>query len=59
MKTFGLNQKEVTTTHSNGFPTKEITSLDVVEGQVAQPQHDGPYFRKTLQSEMTLNSTRI
>jgi hypothetical protein len=52
MKTFGLNQKEVTTTHSNGFPTKEITSLDVVEGQVAQPQHDGPYFRKTLQSEM-------
>lgn len=48
----GLGQKEVPTTHSNCFPTKEVTSLEVVEGQVAQPQCDGPYFRRILQSEM-------
>ncbi|CAH6779135.1 Dlgap5 [Phodopus roborovskii] len=46
----GLNQKEASTNSS--CPSVEgVASLEVGEGQVSQPQHDVPYFRKILQSE--------
>ncbi|ERE92649.1 disks large-associated protein 5 [Cricetulus griseus] len=47
----GLNQKEASTTNSNCLSVEGVTSLEVGEGQVSQPQHDVPYFRKILQSE--------
>ncbi|XP_059130484.1 disks large-associated protein 5 [Peromyscus eremicus] len=46
-----LNQKEASTTDSNPLSVGGVTSLEAGEGQVSQPQHDVPYFRKILQSE--------
>ncbi|XP_028728106.1 disks large-associated protein 5-like [Peromyscus leucopus] len=47
----GLNQKEASTTDSSRLSVGGVTSLEEGEGQVSQPQHDVPYFRKILQSE--------
>ncbi|KAL1778319.1 disks large-associated protein 5 [Sigmodon hispidus] len=47
----GLHQKEVSTTNSSGPSVEGVTSLEVGDGQVSQPQHHVPYFRKILQSE--------
>nr|XP_048285931.1 disks large-associated protein 5 [Myodes glareolus] len=46
-----LNQKEAPTTNSSCLSVDGATSLGVGEGQMSQPQHDVPYFRKILQSE--------
>ncbi|CAO2590711.1 Disks large-associated protein 5 [Lemmus lemmus] len=46
-----LNQKEASATNSSCLSVDGVTSLGVGEGQVSQPQHDVPYFRKILQSE--------
>lgn len=48
----GLNQKESTIADSNYFfSMKEVTALEVVEGQRSQPQHVVFYFRRILHSE--------
>ncbi|XP_012519193.1 PREDICTED: disks large-associated protein 5 [Propithecus coquereli] len=46
-----LNHSEVTAKNSNDLPIKEVSSLEINEGQLSQPQHDVPYFRNILQSE--------
>ncbi|XP_045422660.1 disks large-associated protein 5 isoform X2 [Lemur catta] len=46
-----LHHSEATTKNSNGLPIKEVSSLEINEGQISQPQHDVPYFRNILQSE--------
>ncbi|XP_066132727.1 disks large-associated protein 5 isoform X2 [Saccopteryx bilineata] len=45
-----LNKNE-TTKNSSGLPIKEVPSPEISEGQLAQPQHNVPYFRNILQSE--------
>ncbi|KAL1781051.1 disks large-associated protein 5 [Sigmodon hispidus] len=47
----GLHQEEVSTTNSSSPSVEGVTSLEAGDGQVSQPQHDVPYFRKILQSE--------
>ncbi|XP_053458512.1 disks large-associated protein 5-like [Nycticebus coucang] len=46
-----LNYNKATTKKSNGLPRTEVPSLEMREGQIAQLQHDVPYFRNILQSE--------
>ncbi|XP_053450129.1 disks large-associated protein 5 [Nycticebus coucang] len=46
-----LNYNKATTKKSNGLPRTEVPSLEMKEGQIAQLQHDVPYFRNILQSE--------
>lgn len=47
----GLNQKDASTSNSDHLSVKGITSSEAGDGQMGQPQHDVPYFRKILQSE--------
>ncbi|XP_029807399.1 disks large-associated protein 5 [Suricata suricatta] len=46
-----LSKDETSTKTSHGLPIKEVSSLEINEDQVSQPQHDVPYFRNILQSE--------